>query len=370
MSWLGEFRLRSSYGESGVQPGPNDAARSFQVTTTNIGGTDVSGLQSDRLGNTELRPENSKELEFGFDTRLFSDRVSFEFTRYSKTSEDALINQTIAPSAGSAVTNIRRNLGSIKNWGYEALVTTQLLSRRNLAWDLTISGSHNSNKLVTLGKDAAGKEIPPIIGATIRQTPGFPINGWWLRPYTYNDANSDGLIAIDEVTVDTAFKFYGYSQPRLELSITNGIDLFNRTLRIQALVDHKGGYRISNTEQSFLCQQSVGCYDISNPDAPLWRQARAVANRFTAVRTPIGYHEKLDFWRIREVSLTYQLSNRLAGLLRSSGGNINLAARNLALFTDYTGVDPEANYGQSNTQNTLLTAGPASYFTMRINLRY
>ncbi|MEW5916937.1 MAG: TonB-dependent receptor, partial [Gemmatimonadota bacterium] len=63
LGWLGEFRLRSSYGESGVQPGPNDAARSFQVTTTNIAGSDISGLQSDRLGNTELRPENSKEFE-------------------------------------------------------------------------------------------------------------------------------------------------------------------------------------------------------------------------------------------------------------------------------------------------------------------
>ncbi|MEW5919011.1 MAG: hypothetical protein AB1762_21585, partial [Gemmatimonadota bacterium] len=292
------------------------------------------------------------------------------FSHYRKTSEDALINQTIAPSAGSTVTNIRRNLGSIKNWGYEALVTTQVLSRRNVAWDLTIAGSHNSNKLITLGKDAAGKEVPPIIGATIRQTPGYPINGWWLRPYTYSDANGDGLIAVSEVTVDTAFKFFGYSQPRLEVSVTNGLDLFNRALRIQALVDHKSGYRISNTEQSFLCQQSVGCYDISNPDAPLWRQARAVANRFTALRTPIGYIEELNFWRVREVSLTYQLSNRIAGLLRSGGGNINVAVRNLALFTDYTGVDPEANYGQSDTQNTLLTAGPPMYFTARINLRY
>jgi TonB-linked SusC/RagA family outer membrane protein len=370
LGWLGEFRLRSSYGESGVQPGPNDAARSFQATTTSIAGGDVSGLQSDRLGNTELRPENSKEFEFGFDTRLFSDRVNFEFTRYSKTSEDALINQTIAPSAGSNVTNIRRNLGSIKNWGYEALVTTQLLSRRNLAWDLTISGSHNSNKLITLGKDASGKDIPPIIGATIRQTPGYPINGWWLRPYSYSDANGDGLIAASEVKVDTAFQFLGYSQPRLELSITNGIDLFNHTVRIQALVDHKSGYRISNTEQSFLCQQSVGCYDISNESAPLWRQARAVANRFVALRTPIGYHEELSFWRVREVSLIYQLSNRIASLARSGGGNLTLAARNLALFSDYTGVDPEANYGQNDTQNTLLTAGPAQYFTVRLNLRY
>ncbi len=88
------------------------------------------------------------------------------------------------------------------------------------------------------------------------------------------------------------------------------------------------------------------------------------------MRTPIGYIEDLNFWRLREVSLIYQFSNRIAGLLRSGGGNVTVAARNLKVWTDYTAVDPEANYGQSDTQNTLLTAGPASYFTLRINLRY
>ncbi len=370
LGWLGELRLRSSYGASGVQPGPNDALRSFQVSTTNVANIDVSGLQSDRLGNADLKPENSTEFETGFDSRLFGDRVNFEVTYYRKTSEDALINQTIAPSAGTTRNNIRRNLGSIRNWGYEGLVTTQLLSRRNFAWDLTISGSHNSNKLLTLGTDASGKPVPPIIGATIRQVPGYPVNGWWLRKFTYSDANGDGLLAASEVTVDTAFTFHGYSQPRLEVSITNGIDLLNRSVRIQALVDHKSGYRISNTEQSFLCQQSVGCKGVSSVDASLWEQARAVANRFKPVLTPVGYIEKPDFWRIREVSVIYQLSNRIAELARATGGNITVAARNLAVFTDYTGADPEANYGQSDTQNTLLTAGPPFYLNMRINLRY
>lgn len=370
LGWLGEFRLRSSYGESGVQPGPNDAARSLSATITNIANTDIGGLLSNRLGNADLKPENSREFEIGFDTRMFSDRVNFEATYYRKISEDALINQTIAPSAGTAVTNIRRNLGSIKNHGFEALLTTQLLSQRNFAWDLTVSGSHNSNKLITLGKDAAGRDVPPIIGATIRQVPGYPVNGAWLRKYTYSDANGDGLIGVSELTVDTAFTFAGYTQPRLEVTFTNGIDLLNRSIRLQVLVDHKSGYRLSNTEQSFLCQQSVGCNDISNPDAPLWRQARAVANRFKPVVTSEGYFEDMNWWRIREVSVVYQLQTRMAEFLRSTGGNITLAARNLKVFTDYTGVDPEANYGQGDTQNTLLTAGPASYFTLRVNLRY
>ena len=41
--------------------------------------------------------------------------------------------------------------------------------------------------------------------------------------------------------LNDGFEFIGYSQPRDEVSIVNGFDLFSRKLRISALVDYKGG---------------------------------------------------------------------------------------------------------------------------------
>jgi len=55
---------------------------------------------------------------------------------------------------------------------------------------------------------------------------------------------------------------------------------------------------------------------------------------------------------------------------RARGATVVLAARNLAVWTDWTGVDPEQNYSQADTQATLLTAGPPRYLTVRVNLRY
>jgi len=240
-----------------------------------------------------------------------------------------------------------------------------------VSWDVTVSASHNSNKLLTLGKDAQGQPIPTIGTGTNRQAEGYPLNSTWTRRFTYSDANSDGYITPNEVVVDTAFTYLGYSQPRLELSITNGVDLFNRRLRLAALVDHKSGYWVSNTEQSFLCQQSTSCKGTSSLDASLWEQARAVAIRDGVPSTPHGYFEKPDFWRVREISATFTFPDETARrYLRVRGASINVAARNLAIFTDWTGVDPEQNYGQGDTQQTLLTAGPPRYFTTRVNLRF
>lgn len=371
LSWLSSLRLRSAYGASGVQPGPNDALRTFAVATTNIAGSEVAGLRSSLLGNSSLKPERTAELEFGTDARFFNDRVNLELTYYDKKSKDALIAQTIAPSAGAAATTVLANLGEVRNWGYEALLNAQLLSRRNLAWDMTVSASRNSNELLTLGTDAAGKPIPPIIGTSTQQRPGYPLNGYWQRGFSYNDANKDGIIVPAEVTIADSITFQGYSQPRLELTFVNGFDLLNRRIRISSLIDHKSGYKVLNSEQQFLCQQSLSCKATSSHDATPYEQARAIAQRFKTPQTTAGYMEDVTFTRIRELSATYNVDSDWARrLLKAQSVGIVFAVRNLAVFTDWTGVDPEQNYGEANLQQTLLTAGPPRYYTFRVNLRY
>lgn len=372
LSWLNEFRLRGAIGASGVQPGPNDALTTFTTVQTNIGNVDVTGLRSAQLGNPKLKPERATEWEAGFEARLFGSRLTLDLTHYNKRSKDALINQILAPSSGASAGSILTNLGSVRNWGWEGQVNANLVDRPAFGWDITVSGSHNSNKLITLGNDPSGRPIPPIIGNTIRQIPGYPLNGYWQRPFTYQDANNDGIIVPSEVTVDTGFVFLGYSQPRLEVALTNSMDFLQRRLRLNVLVDHKSGYRLLNSEQQFLCQQRTnGCRGLTYEGASLWEQARAIAQRFSPVQSLAGYIEDPSFWRIREVSLSYTLPDRMAErLLRARGASISFAGRNLAVFTDWTGADPEQNYSQGDTQLTLLTAGPPTYYTLRVNIRY
>ena len=371
LDWFNYFRPRISYGASGVQPGPNDAARTYSTTLTSISGADIGGLRSDRLGNSKLKPERSTELETGFDARFFNSRVNLELTDYNKMSKDALIDQTLAPSAGTSNNTVKANLGSVKNYGFEALVNGQVLNRSMFAWDITFSGAHNTNKLVTLGKDPTGKDIPPIIGTTISQKAGYPLNSYWTRPFSWSDANGDGIITPSEVAIGDTAVFQGYSQPRLEISLTNGFDLFNRRLRITALVDHKSGFKVLNSEQQFLCQQAPSCKDISSLEVPLWRQARAVANRFTPVQTSHGFIEDNSFTRIRELTVSYNVPESFTRkYIRARGASVNFGVRNLAVFSDWTGVDPEQNYGQGDTQQTLLTAGPPRFYTVRLSLSY
>jgi len=370
---LSGLRIRTAFGYAGQQPGPNDALRTFSTTAVSVANADVSGLLSNALGNPDIKPERTREFEGGFEAKLWDSRINFDFTYYNKVNSDQLFNAPIAPSAGTAATSILTNLGSTQNTGVEFLVNAQVFDSRDFGWDLTVSASKNANKLITLGLLPNGNPVPTIgLNTTVQQRSGLPLYSYWSRPFTYADPNNDGLLNSTDVTVDTTWMPKGYSQPRDEISITNGFELLKRRLRITALTDYKGGSVLFNNETGFLCQQSVSCPYISSLTASVANQARALAYRDKGtLNTAWGFMEPLQFWRLREISAVYTLSDNVARtVFRAQGATLNLGVRNLKVWTNYSGVDPEANYGQGDTQQTLLTAGPPRYVNFRVNLRY
>jgi TonB-linked SusC/RagA family outer membrane protein len=376
-SWLNQFRVRGSYGASGVQPGATSSFVTYSAPTvsvpSNVGatsGTDTPGLRANSLGNSELKPERATEFEGGFDSHMFDNRVNVEFTYYSKQTRDALYNLQIAPSAASSATTVLRNLGSIKNTGLELLVNATLIDRRQFGMDVTVSGSHNNNKVVSLGVDASGNPNPANGTGSTRDSVGLPVRGLFYHNYTYADANGDGYISVNEVNVDTAFTYMGSSIPRDNAAITAGFDFFGHKLRIQGMFDYKGGYSIYNGGAGFQCQQNAACAGLSNPNASLDEQAAAVAATGTKTTTTLGYLENGQFWRFRELSASLEAPARVAHLVRASTANLSFGARNLHVWTSFRGTDPEENYGTGDVQTTFASPAPRTYFTLRLNLHY
>jgi len=376
-NWLNQFRLRTAYGASGVQPGATSSLQTVATTTVNVANVDRPGLRASALGNPDLKPETSTELEMGFDSRVLDNRVNLEFTYYHKRTTDALISQPIGPSAGSAggnntVTTVLRNLGSVANSGVELTMNTTLIDRRNFEWDVTVTASHNSNKILSLGVDAQGKPNPTIGTGNTRDSIGLPVNAYFFRPFTYADANNDGRITADEVTVGPNVEYRGYSLPRDLVSFQSGFDVLNRKLHLTGLIDYKGGSGVFNSTMQFQCQQTpIPCYDASNPNSPLDRQARVVAQNLKVnPATTGGFVENSQFWRLREVSGTLTLPASLAARARARDMSLTFAARNLKLWTNYTGADPESNYATGDTQSDFATTAPPRYYILRLNLHY
>jgi len=368
MEFLNEFRLRTAYGSAGVQPGAISALRTFSASTVSLV-SDQPALLANAIGNPLLKPETTTEWEGGFDSRWLTNRVNFEFTAYRKQSKNALINQNIATSTGAAVTSVLRNLGAVRNAGLEASLNAQLIDMQKFGWDVTVGASHNKNKLITLGVDDAGKPIPTI-GTTQRQQNGYPLNSYFVQAYSYADSNKDGLISANEVVLGDTGVYVGQPLPTDLVSVQSGWDFMRKKLRIIASLDYRGGFTLYNQGGLFLCQQTNACPAKSDPNASLFEQAREVAADFTNPKTNYGYYENGQSWRLREVSAVLTLPDRWAQRLRARNASLQLGARNLKVWTKYTGQDPEATETTGDVQFDFLTTAPRRYFTARINLAY
>jgi TonB-linked SusC/RagA family outer membrane protein len=364
ISWLAlqsaqtTVRVRAAFGESGVQP-PNGSALQLYAPTVDIaGGVEIPTVQISNVQNQNLKPERSLEYEGGVDLSLLHNRVSVDLTGYSKTTNDALVASGTGWELGSL--SYEENVGEVRNTGVEGTISATILQRRSLTWDVTLNGSVNHNKLVTL---APG--VPPQLNVRygyFQFAAGYPLYGYWAPQTQYSDANGDGVLEPDEVTVGNTLVFAGSSLPTQEASFSTHVSLWNGAVSLNALLDYRGGFR----DADLGMWEGAGDqkdYASNFKSAPLWEQARDLATQqisLTGVNggypPPKGYYEDGTYVRFRELSLTYSLPQRLTHSLRMQTLSITGAVRNLALWTRYLGADPEV----SNTGGENVTLSPTT----------
>jgi TonB-linked SusC/RagA family outer membrane protein len=368
--FLSQLRLRTAFGQSGNSPGSNDALPFFVAANANVADQGTAAVVFSAVGNPDLKPERAGEAEGGLDLDMFDNRASITLTAYKKKTRDALVQRILPPSAGVSASRFE-NLGSVQNSGFEASVRAQVLQLDKIGLDGQLNYAVNNNKLVSLGS------VPPIIGADIREIPGYPLFGVWQRRILgYNDFNGDGILTANEIIVSDSAMFIGRSSPHVEMSFVPGMDLWHNMFRVTAQFDYKGGYWLKNSNERIRCNQRLNCSGLSNPDAPLWEQARVVALRDHPSRTEGGFWEKGDYTKLREIALTFTapqsfLDRRFVPGHRLS---ITLAARNLKTWTQYTGMDPEAVTSPGGTgvevEDPFQAVPPPRYVTLRFNFGF
>jgi TonB-dependent starch-binding outer membrane protein SusC len=368
VSLVSSLRLRAAYGQSGLQPGVTDALQYFTPVVVSIAGQDVPAFTVGNLGNSSIKPERTAETELGLDGDFFDERFHLEFTYYNKKSRDALINRPLAPSLG-VTTSQFYNLGQVSNKGVEITLTGKILNSPAATWDFTLSAFGNRNRLIDLGKDFLGKDIPTIVFGDQRHAEGYPLGGFWEKKILgYTDANNDGIITASEIQLDPNFSFVGTPFPTQGASLSTGF-IWHGRIRVTALADYRAGMSNFNLTEQFRCNLNE-CPAITDPKTSLAEQAKAVAGVFLG--DPIGYIEDADFLKLREVAVTYYAPTALAQHLGASSLSFTVSGRNLATWTNYSGFDPElSQIGQSNfSQRDFLTQPPVRYFTARINVTF
>lgn len=377
LSFLSSFRLRAAYGKSGLRPNFRDAVTFYSPDAVETENGDVPAITIGGTGNLGLEPERTSEFETGFDLGLADDRIGLQLTYFNKKSNDALILRDLPPSAG-LFTNRYENIGAIRNKGVEVSVDARVIDTRPFGLNLRVSGSTLDNEILDMGG------VPPIIlnRGVQEHREGQSAGAFYAPKVTYSDANGDGIIAREELDVDAAGGnlYIGPSIPTFTGSLSGEVSIFD-FLKVSSLFDTRRGHYTINDNERFRCQVVAfgdrGCRGAWDASAPLEQQAAYIAGLVGDPGNAISkelFIEKADFVKWRELAFTLTPPQRWVSRLgRVDGLSFTIAGRNLKTWTDYTGLDPEANETGSNsnfTQGEFGSQAPVRYWTARINFNF
>jgi TonB-linked SusC/RagA family outer membrane protein len=351
---INSLKLRGAWGMAGRAPNAYSAVQTYTVDKVTLGATTGSAARTSAFGNPDLKPEKGEEIELGFEASAFADRLGADFTYYDKTTTDMLQSVSIAPSTGFISSRLT-NLGEVTNKGIELSLFGTPLSRSNLTWETRLSVATNKNELVTFGIPGKLLETPSgqAYGSVQQHRPGFPLGGFWVTPPQRNPDGSAVLTPTGAAIFnpgDTARRYIGPSTPTREIGFSNTITLF-KYFRLYGLFDYKGGFYIFNLQERNRCQASDNCSRTNDPRARFPQTAAdSILFKELAVYRSSSvspeWIQKGEFIKLREVSLTIDVPRSLFTRVGAQGASLILSGRNLALWSDYEGVDPEVNsYG-------------------------
>jgi TonB-dependent SusC/RagA subfamily outer membrane receptor len=365
MGAVDNLRLRVAYGASGVQPSSTAALTLDRVITVFTDGSTASGALPSTIGNPALKPERTSEFEGGFDAELFKGALSLELTRYSRRSHDALVQYLLPDEVG--VTSQWRNLASVLNKGWEGLATIRPLNWSAAQLAITLNGSVNTNRVERLGF------VQPLIETSSGFAEGYPLASRFWEPYTFSDANNNGIIESSEVTFGSTVTYGGTAVPPRQFTLTTALTLLHGQLHLSTQFDRRSGFVQENADDANRCLTNFNaCREANDKTTPLWMQARRIATNTTfSLR---GWWEDGSFTRWRELAIAADIPARFAEKARAKSATVTLAGRNLALFTKYSGNDPEVNVNSGRIgkdgYSDSSTAPPARYWLLRLNLGF
>ena len=118
---LNYLKIRTGYGTSAGFAPSYPVANTLESSARDF--SDVNGVVnaaqsgSSSLGNASLRPELLREIEFGFDSKFFDNRISLNASYFKRFTSDLITSTPIANSTGYL--NTFTNIGELEGNGLE-----------------------------------------------------------------------------------------------------------------------------------------------------------------------------------------------------------------------------------------------------------
>ncbi|MFV5699997.1 SusC/RagA family TonB-linked outer membrane protein [Flavobacterium sp. ZT3R17] len=331
---------------------------------------------------TSLRPELKSEVEIGTEWRMFNNRLGFELSYYNSETKHQYL-QILAPLTNPlGVKYYGINAGSIKNVGFEAVVTGKIVKTDKFSWDATVNYSQNKNTV---------KEIPAELGGKVILTEAGVNNYRYVleqgKPYGViegvnikRDAQGRVLLNADGTIQKTGFEEVGNSNPDFMLGFSNSFKFGSFFANV--LIDGRfGGNVMSLTEainDEFGVSKATG--DARNaggvvinavyPDGSAYAGKYPAESYYKQTGGRAGatgeYVYSATNVSLREVSIGYTFNTKRLPFLQTA--SLSLIARNLGFIYKDAPFDPNISLSTGEGLQGIDVYGMPSTRSIGLNL--
>jgi TonB-linked SusC/RagA family outer membrane protein len=371
---IDELKLRVGVGQTGNRPRYGDrwVALSSGAIVQGQGSAQISAT----VGNPNIRPETLTEESGGFDVEALGERITGELTLYRRTITDLLLQPPGTPSTGYGTLII--NGGELRNQGVEAGVSFIPIQTNTASWTSRVTFQHKSEVVTSLpasvppffpgssfgasfgrNRIAAGQSSTTIWGNAPVDAAGkvLPVGAYVTSP---------SLIAGVRDTI------IGDANPTFQMFFENTLQW--KAFTFAVTTDWRKGGDVANTTTKLYDEGGTSrdfTSAVTAENAPRGTPANSIGTipntilgvgdfRFQAWRGGSDarvYLQDGSYVRVREIALTAVAPRRFAETVGASSLTVGLRARNVFMFTNYWGYDPEFNnYGNQNVNRFIDTA--------------
>ena len=366
-SWLNNLKLRLSWGVSGS--GNNSAMATTRAQMSLV----TSSPQYASLIVPYLTCEKTSTFDAGLDFTLLNGRLGGSIDYYTSRSHDLIYNDVAHYMTMSFPTY--SNVAKTKSHGFEIALNAVPVISKNFRWDVNTSATFTKNEIVKLTDDfnqvVAGSSAA-IIGQSISVFYDYEADncwgvGEWDRYVENFKASHNGETPVgtgmasygtpgtvkiidrnDDGRIDEYDKRVYDRSPKAILGMTNTFSYKNFTLSIQMMA-RLGGYMayeknayIGNGYNNWA---DVNYWTPSNTDTKIPSPG---ANTFTDLRAitsaykPALQYEKADYFKIKDITLSYNLEKNWLKSLRMENATVYCSLKNFITINALDdGYDPE-----------------------------
>lgn len=338
---LSDLSFRANYGVLGSQDNLGSyASLRLRETFDPIRGTvDGPGAISNILqeANENLKWEQAATTGFGIDLTSKNKRLSATIDYfYTKRTNMLFFAPTPGGFAPQAFWWINLD-GNVINKGWEVSLNYKIVQGRKFSWDVNYNMTTQNNNIEGLPTPVETGVVngQGLTGAFAQiLTNGSPIYSWYMPVFQGFDGNGNGRYAFG-----SANQIVGSALPNFFAGLTNNFTYGNWNLSIFANAV-TGFYVYNNTANALFLRGSL-----RNALNVTREVGNSSENPFNPGSVSTRFLEKGDFIRLANVNLSYSVDLKKTNVIKSL--TLFASGQNLALFTKYSGIDPEVNVDKS-----------------------